>query len=181
MTKEGYFMKKGIIIVHTGDGKGKTTAALGLAMRAWGDGLRILILQFIKGGWKYGELEAIRRLGERIEIRQCGHGFTQREKRDHEEDVRAAGEAMEQARAEVKKQCWDMLILDEINYAVQFGLLEEREVLQLLEEKPAELHVVLTGRAATEPVLAMADLVTEMKLIKHPFQKGIKAQKGIEF
>ena len=173
--------KTGLVIVHTGDGKGKTTAALGLAMRAWGDGLRILILQFIKGGWKYGELAAIAQLGERIEVHQCGHGFTQQAGSDAVRDQEAAAAALQRAREAMKSGRWDMLILDEINYAVKFGLLDETDILQRVDEKPPEMHLVLTGRDARPSVIEAADLVTEMRLIKHPYQKGIKAQKGIEF
>lgn len=173
--------EKGLIIVHTGDGKGKTTAALGLAIRAWGEGLHILILQFIKGGWKYGELKALAALGEGIEVRQCGKGFTQREEENKAEHQAAAQKALQEAEKEMQSGKWDMLILDEINYAVKFGLIEEKDVLRLLENKPAQLHLILTGRDARPSIIAQADLVTEMKLIKHPFQKGIKAQKGIEF
>jgi len=173
--------EKGLIIIHTGDGKGKTTAALGLAIRAWGEGLHVLILQFIKGGWKYGELKALAALGDRIEVRQCGKGFTQRDGEDQSEHQAAAHKTLQEARQAMQSKQWDMLILDEINYAVKFDLITENEVLQLLEDKPPELHLVLTGRDARPRIIDKADLVTEMKLIKHPFQKGIKAQKGIEF
>ena len=175
--------EKGLIIVHTGDGKGKTTAALGLAMRAWGDGLSILIIQFIKGDWKYGELETISKLQEldsRIELRRMGKGF-QRNDDDKAQHSAAAYEALEAARLAFSEGCYDMLILDEINYAVKFGLIEESDVLALLDEKPAAMHVVLTGRAVRASIADRADLVTEMRLIKHPYQQGIKAQKGIEF
>lgn len=177
--------KKGLILVHTGEGKGKTTAAIGLAVRAWGDGFRILILQFIKGSWKYGELTALEALAEidrRIEIRPMGIGFTRNasseEMAAHRKKARAA---LQEASAEMISGQWDMIILDEINYALKFGLLEEREVLEVLSQKPADLHLILTGRDALPSVIAYADLVTEMRLIKHPFQKGIRAQKGIEF
>lgn len=176
--------EKGLILVHTGDGKGKTTAALGLAMRAWGDGFHVLILQFIKGGWKYGELKALQALQEiddRIEVRQCGLGFTQRDDQNRAEHKQAAAAALRAARQETDSGKWDMIILDEINYAINFGLIDEDDVLELLQNKPAKLHLVLTGRKARPAIIAAADLVTEMKLIKHPFQKGIKAQQGIEF
>ena len=176
--------ENGLILVHTGDGKGKTTAALGLAMRAWGDGLRVLILQFIKGGWKYGELKALQTLQEidgRIEVHQCGLGFTQRDDENKAEHKQAAAAAMRTAHQEADSGKWDMIILDEINYAIKFGLVDEADVLELLQHKPARLHLVLTGREARPAIIAAADLVTEMKLIKHPFQKGIKAQQGIEF
>jgi len=175
--------KNGLIIVHTGNGKGKTTAALGLAIRAWGDGLRVLILQFIKGGWKYGEIETIKKLGEidgRIELKRLGKGF-QRNTDDKAEHIEAAKEALKEAGNAFESGNYDLIILDEINYAVKFELITVEDVKALLAKRPAELHVVLTGRDAKEEIINLADLVTEMKLIKHPYQKGIKAQKGIEF
>ena len=174
---------KGLIIVHTGDGKGKTTAALGLALRAWGDGLKILILQFIKGSWKYGEIEAIRRLNEidgRIELKRLGKGF-QRQTKDKGEHIEAAQEALREAEKAFESNNYDLIILDEINYAVKFDLISAAAVKALLEKRPANLHVVLTGRDAREEIVELADLVTEMRLVKHPYQKGIRAQKGIEF
>ena len=177
--------RKGLLLVHTGEGKGKTTAAIGLAVRAWGDGFRILILQFIKGSWKYGELSTLKALAEidgRIEIRPTGIGFTRNASSEemavHREKAQTA---LQEALTEMTSGQWDMIILDEINYALNFGLLEEQEVLELLSQKPTELHLVLTGRHALPAIIDCADLVTEMRLIKHPFQKGIRAQKGIEF
>lgn len=177
--------RKGLVLVHTGEGKGKTTAAIGLAVRAWGDGFRILILQFIKGSWKYGELSTLKALAEidgRIEIRPTGIGFTRNASSEemavHREKAQTA---LQEALTEMTSGQWDMIILDEINYALKFGLLEEQEVLELLSQKPTELHLVLTGRNALPAIIDCSDLVTEMKLIKHPFQKGIRAQKGIEF
>ena len=176
--------RQGLVIVHTGEGKGKTTASLGLALRAWGSGLRVLILQFIKGGQRYGELEAIKALKsvrDAIEVRQCGLGFTRRDEKRKAEHIAAAKEAVREAEQEIVSGKWDLIILDEINYAVKFGLLETDDVLRLVKEKPQELHLVLTGRDAAPELIDAADLVTEMKLVKHPFQKGIKAQLGIEF
>jgi cob(I)alamin adenosyltransferase len=173
--------KKGLIIIHTGDGKGKTTAALGLAMRAWGNGLRILVLQFIKGGWKYGELKTMEQLAPRLKVKQCGEGFTQRNEEDKEKHKAAAQQALKEAEAEICSERWEMIILDEINYAVKFNLIEESAVLHLLEIKPKNLHLVLTGRDVSPSIIQKADLVTEMKEVKHPYKKGIKAQKGIEF
>lgn len=176
--------RQGLVIVHTGDGKGKTTAALGLALRAWGSGLRVLILQFIKGGQRYGELDAIKALKnvrDTIEVRQCGLGFTRRDESRKAEHIEAAKEAVREAEREIVSGAWDLIILDEINYAVKFGLLATEEVLRLLREKPPTLHLVLTGRDAQPEIVEAADLVTEMKLVKHPFERGIKAQKGIEF
>ena len=169
-------------MVHTGDGKGKTTAALGLALRAFGAGLKVLILQFIKGGQTYGELEAIKILSEnspRIKILQGGKGFTsQGEISEHK---KVAEETFELARKEIFSGDWDLIILDEINYAVKFNLISETEMLELVKSKPKNLHLLLTGRDAPENLIELADLVTEMKLVKHPFQAGIKAQRGIEF
>ena len=176
--------RQGLVIVHTGDGKGKTTAALGLALRAWGSGLRVLILQFIKGGQRYGELDAIKALKsvrDTIEVRQCGLGFTRRDEKRKAEHIAAAREAVREAETEIVSGDWDLIILDEINYAVKFGLLETEDVLQLIKQKPHSLHLVLTGRDVRPEIVEAADLVTEMHLVKHPFQQGIKAQKGIEF
>lgn len=176
--------RHGLIIVHTGEGKGKTTAALGLALRAWGDGFRVLILQFIKGGQRYGELDAIAALNsvrDTIEVRQCGLGFTKRDEARKPEHIMAARKALQTAKDAILSNAWDLVILDEVNYAIQFGLLDVQDVLGLLREKPSPLHLVLTGRDARPEIIEAADLVTEMRLVKHPFQKGIKAQKGIEF
>ena len=173
--------KKGLVIVNTGDGKGKTTAALGLAMRAWGSGLRVLILQFIKGQWKYGELKAIEQLGKNIKIMQCGKGFTWAEKASADEHKKCAVETLEQARQEICSGNWDMIILDELNYAVRDGLIDESAVLELIDRKPEQLHLVITGRRAGKAVIDKADLVTEMKLVKHHLDDGIEAQAGIEF
>ena len=176
--------RQGLVIVHTGDGKGKTTAALGLALRAWGGGFRVLVLQFIKGSRTYGELdaiEALRSIRKTIEVRQCGLGFTQRNKEKKENHIAAVKEAFHMARKEISSGQWDVVILDEINYAVKFGLCGAEDVLQLIREKPKALHLLLTGRDAKPEIVEAADLVTEMRLVKHPFKNGIKAQKGIEF
>lgn len=184
--------KHGLLIVHTGDGKGKTTAALGLALRSWGGGYRVLILQFIKGGWTYGEMTAIEKLsalpeelstGGVIQLRRCGRGFTQRNSSQEEKQqhIAAAVEALEEADKEIASGNWDLVILDEINYAVKFGLLSAADVVEVLKHRPQDVHVVLTGRDAAPELQEMADLVTEMGLVKHPFQKGIKAQRGVEF
>ena len=175
---------KGLIMVNTGEGKGKTTAALGLAMRAWGNHLRVLILQFIKGSWTYGELEAIKALasaGGRIEIRQGGLGFSRRGNQAQEEHQRAALELLATAHSELEKNAWDMVILDEFNYAYSFGLIQSDDLESLLAARPERTHLVFTGRNASEELISHADLVTEMRLVKHPYQQGIKAQKGVEF
>ena len=169
--------RRGLVIVHTGDGKGKTTAALGLALRAFGAGLRVLILQFIKGKKDSGELKALKLLG--VEIRQCGLGFITKE--NFAEQKKSAQIALDLAQKEILSGDWDLIILDEINYAVKFGLLDAPELLELIKIRPPTLHLVFTGRDALPELVEAADLVTEMKLIKHPFQKGIAAQSGIEF
>lgn len=177
-------MRHGLLIVHTGDGKGKTTAAIGLAMRAWGDGLRVLILQFIKGGWVTGErhaIEVLARAEGRIELRPLGLGFTRKGETLKEEHRRAARAALKVAEEEMVSGRWDMVILDEINYAVKFGLIAEEELGALLECRPKALHLVCTGRDACKTLLEQADLITEMRGLRHPFAAGIKAQKGIEF
>ena len=176
--------KQGLVIVHTGNGKGKTTAALGLAIRAWGDGFRVLILQFIKGGCTYVELktiETLKGIDDRIEIDQCGLGFTNKGPTTKEEHEAAARETLQRAKEEIQSGKWDLIILDEINYAVKYELISEADMLELLDLRPEELHLVMTGRDACDSLIERADLVTEMKEIKHPYQKGIKAQKGIEF
>lgn len=173
---------KGLVIVHTGNGKGKTTAALGMALRAWGQGLRVLVLQFIKGSWKYGELKAAERMGPDFVIRPMGEGFVKGATDDvlAEHQV-AAEEAYMAASQEIEDGPWDMIVLDEINYAVTADLVKIEDVLALLDKKPESLHLVLTGRNARPELIERADLVTEMTELKHPYKQGIKAQKGIEF
>ncbi|TEB11872.1 Cob(I)yrinic acid a,c-diamide adenosyltransferase [Pelotomaculum sp. FP] len=174
--------KQGLILVNTGNGKGKTTAALGMGLRAWGQGMKVLVLQFIKGGWKYGELKAVEKLGPNFEIRQMGEGFIKgADDQSLDGHRHAAGEALEAARAEFSKANYDLIILDEILYAIHYGLVAQSDVLALLDAKPESLHVVLTGRNASPEIIAKADLVTEMREIKHPFTRGIPAQRGIEF
>lgn len=172
----------GLTLVFTGNGKGKTTSSLGMAMRAWGQGMRILVLQFIKGGWKYGELKAAEKLGDRFEIRQAGKGFIMDSDGEKMAEHRqAAAEALKSAEDEMTSGKYDLIILDEINYALSYGLVEKEQVINLVKNKPPRLHLVLTGRDALPEIIELADLVTEMKEIKHPFAQGIKAQKGIEF
>ncbi|MBI3780654.1 MAG: cob(I)yrinic acid a,c-diamide adenosyltransferase [candidate division NC10 bacterium] len=178
MTRE----RRGLIIVYTGDGKGKTTAALGLALRAVGAGLRVWMLQFIKGDWKPGELKGAQLLAPNFSMVQLGIGFvTYKPKRPFEEHVEAANKAWEQAKAEMASGRQDILILDEINNAFRFNLLTAAEVVEVLRTKPEALHVVLTGRGAPPEIIALADLVTEMKAVKHPYDQGIPAQRGIDF
>lgn len=176
--------RKGLLMVITGDGKGKTTSALGLALRAYGNGLKVLILQFIKGGQTYGELSAIEKLkgGEgQILIKQDGLGFTKRGEVDEETHKKAAYFALNDAKNALKSGEWDMVILDEILYAVKFNLIEEDELFSLIDLKNENTHLVLTGRGAGDSLIKRADLVSDIACVKHPYQKGIKAQAGIEF
>ncbi len=174
--------KRGLIIVHTGSGKGKTTAAIGLGIRAAGHHFKILMIQFIKGSWHYGELEAVKRLRPYFDIIPMGKGFIRFDKDGPSPaDVRAVTKTWELFIETMKSGIYDMIILDEINYVIHYNLLALDEVVSVLHMKPQELHLVLTGRDAKPEIIEMADLVTEMKEIKHPFQDGIKGQKGIEF
>jgi cob(I)alamin adenosyltransferase len=173
-------MGEGLLMVFTGNGKGKTTAALGMALRAAGHGMKVLILQFIKGAWSYGELEALKRFAE-ITIEPLGSGFTW-QKESLEEDARLAGSGWERAVAAMKEASYEMIILDELNYVLSYGLLPLEPVLKAVTRRPEKLHVVITGRGAPEELVAVADLVTEMRQIKHPYhERGVKAQRGIEF
>ena len=175
--------RKGLIIVHTGPGKGKTTAALGTAFRAVGQGLKVLMVQFIKGSWHYGELDAARLLGEeRLKILPMGRGFVKvgTEKPDPE-DVRMVEQAWQLASTSIASGEFDLIILDEINYAISYRMLDPEIVTEALRKRPEMLHVILTGRNAHPAIVELADLVTEMREVKHPFQRGIAAQKGIEY
>lgn len=174
--------KKGLIIVNTGDGKGKTTAALGTALRACGHGMRVLALQFIKGTWHYGELDAAKRLAPEMEIAPMGEGFVDLSKQPPDpRDVAAAERCMARFEQAAASGAYDMIILDEINYVIDYGLLPVERVVEALRRRPAPLHVILTGRNARREIIDMADTVTEMKEIKHAFRNGMKAVKGIEF
>ncbi|MEW6457688.1 MAG: cob(I)yrinic acid a,c-diamide adenosyltransferase [Bacillota bacterium] len=172
---------RGLVLVFTGDGKGKTTAALGLALRAWGQGMRVLVIQFIKGDVETGELKAAARL-EGLEIRPLGAGFVYpgREKAldRHRE---AAVKALSAARAALEGRGHEMVVLDEIFCALNLGLVMVDEVLALLAQKPEDVHLVLTGRGAPPEILARADLVTEMRELKHHYRNGVGAQRGIEY
>lgn len=172
--------QRGLLMVFTGEGKGKTTAALGAALRAVGQGLKVLMIQFIKGSWRYGELEAARRLGGALEVRPMGRGFVSPTRPDPE-DVAAAEQAWQAALNEMRSDRYDMIILDEINYAVHYGMLTIEQVLQGLASRPERLHVICTGRYAHPRLIEAADLVTEMRLVKHPFEKGLRGRRGIEY
>ncbi len=173
--------EKGLVLVFTGNGKGKTTAALGMALRAWGHGMKVLILQFIKSQ-QCGEHVAAEKMQPTLEIRPLGLGFINfSDPANVARQQRAAQEALEQVTTAMTSGNYQMLILDEILYALHYGLLEVSAVIGLLEQKPEHLHLVLTGRDAPPEIIERADLVTEMREIKHPFKQGIGAQQGIEF
>ena len=173
-------MKKGLLIVNTGKGKGKTTAAMGIALRAIGHGYRVCVIQFIKGSRLSGEKSAAVRLGDLIDFHVMGRGFIRRSK-DQEKDRQAAREAWEFAKDIMSIGKYRMVILDELTYLIKYGIIEEREVLDVLSGRRKDLHVVVTGRYASPSLIEAADLVTEMKEIKHPLRSGVKAQRGIEF
>ena len=173
----------GLVIVYTGGGKGKTTAALGMAVRAVGYGHKVCMIQFIKGSWHYGEMDSSKKLAPEFELVAIGKGFVgilddKSPKEDHE---KYAEEAIKMCKDKILSEKYDLIILDEINYAVNLGLINIKSVMDLIKLKPKKLDLVLTGNHAKEEVLKLADLVTEMKEIKHPFQSGIKAKKGIDF
>lgn len=172
--------RKGLLIVHTGAGKGKTTAALGMAFRAMGHGMRVVVVQFIKGAIPTGELALARRGDLPIALTPLGEGFTW-ETQDRRRDIEAARRAWEQAAAALADPAYALVILDELNVVLHYGYLPLPEVLAALRTKRPELHVVVTGRYAAPEILELADLATEMRLIKHPYRSGIAPQEGIEF
>jgi cob(I)alamin adenosyltransferase len=173
-------MRKGLVIVNTGDGKGKTTAALGLLLRAWGRGLRLCVIQFIKaetGAW--GEFKAARKLG--IEWHKMGDGFTWLSK-DMDETIAKARHGWQLAQEKIASGAYDLIVLDEFTYPLHFGWLDTAQVIAWLQaNRPSDLHLVITGRYAPPALLEYADLVTEMNVVKHPYDQGIPAQPGIEF
>ena len=175
--------KDGLVIVYTGNGKGKTTAALGLALRAIGYEHKVCMLQFIKGSWHYGEMDSSKKLGPDFELIAIGKGFVGilDDSSPREEHEKYAAEALKICREKIFSEKYDVVILDEVNYAINLGLLDVEEIIKIIKEKPAKLNLVLTGNHAKEEIIELADLVTEMKEIKHPFKSGIKAKKGIDF
>ena len=173
--------EQGLIIVNTGNGKGKTTAALGMILRSLGHGYKVAIIQFIKGGWEPAEKKVFSPWEEQIEFHAMGEGFTW-ETQDRDRDIEKALAAWQKAREYIRNPEFRLVLLDEINIAIKLGYLRVDEVLTGLEDKPDNNHVILTGRGAPKALINRADLVTEMTLIKHPFRdQGIKAQPGIEY
>lgn len=174
--------RQGLVIIHTGAGKGKTTAALGTAMRAAGNGMRVLVLQFLKGSWHYGELDAAERFEGDLVIRQMGRGFVKVGGAETDpEDLRMVEEAWQESVREMQSGQWDLIVLDEINYTIGYGMLDPQVVADALKNRPPMLHVILTGRNAHPLLVELADTVTEMREVKHAYTRGILAQRGIEF
>ncbi len=175
--------EKGLVIVYTGRGKGKTTAALGIVLRAVGHGYKVGMIQFIKGEWYYGELTSSKRLEPEFELIAAGRGFVGIIDDDHpiEDHEKAAKDAIEVAKQKIASGDYDIMILDEINYAVKLNLISQEDILDVIAAKPEKTSLVLTGNYVPEAVMDAADLVTEMREIKHPYQRGIKAKKGVDF
>ena len=173
--------EKGLIIVTTGQGKGKTTAALGMAIRTLGHNQKVAIIQFIKGGWEPGESLALKIFEDKLKFHACGEGFTW-ETQDRNKDIDLVNSSWEKSLSYLKDPSYKLIILDEIIVAIKLGYIDEDEIIKGINLRPELTHVVLTGRGASEKLINSADLVTEMKLIHHPFrEKGIKAQEGIEY
>lgn len=172
---------KGIIMLYTGNGKGKTTAALGQVLRAAGHGFKVAIIQFIKNVKNTGEIKAAKKIfADHLEIYPMGTGFTW-DAKDMDELRSAAEKGWTLAREKILSGSYSMVILDELTYALNYGLLDQDAVLDFLKQKPEKLHIIITGRDASDKLIALADLVTEMREIKHPYQHGVKARKGIEY
>jgi cob(I)alamin adenosyltransferase len=175
-------VRRGLIIVNTGPGKGKTTAAMGTALRAAGNGMKVLMLQFLKGSWHYGELDAVKAFGENFVMKQMGRGFVKVGGAETDpEDIRLVEQAWAEAREAILSGKWDLVILDEINYAISYGMLDPALVVETLKHKPELVHVILTGRNAHPTIIELADTVTEMKQVKHAYERGVMAQRGIEY
>src|SRR5258708_28296589 len=172
---------RGLIIVNTGPGKGKTTAAMGTALRAVGNGMKVLMLQFLKGSWHYGELDAVEAFGDKFVMKQMGRGFVKVGGAETDpEDVRLVEQAWSEAEQAILSGQWDLVILDEINYAISYGMLDPAKVAAVLKRKPEMVHVILTGRNAHPTLVELADTVTQMRQTKHAYEKGAIAQHGIE-
>ncbi len=176
-------MENGLTIIYTGKGKGKTTAALGIVLRAVGYEKKVCMIQFIKGTWHYGEMTSSKKLEPEFEMITVGKGFVGiiDDKSPKEDHKKIAKEAIKISNEKIQSGKYDIVILDEINYAVNLDLISVKDVLNLIKSKPQKVDLVLTGNYAKEEIIEIADLVTEMREIKHPFQQGIKAKKGIDF
>ncbi len=175
--------RRGLVLIFTGEGKGKTTAALGMVLRAMGYGYRTLVIQFVKGTWEYGEMMHQNRLGDLLEVKPVGLGYIgiRGDSLPREKHAAAARRGLALAREAYASGQYDMIVLDEINIAIEQGVLDAGEVKKLICEKPPHLFLVLTGRGAPDDLIEIADCVTEMRKIKHHYDRGIEAQEGIEF
>lgn len=172
--------ERGLVIVHTGAGKGKSTAAFGMVLRCLGHGMRVGIVQFVKGVWGTGEREALARFPDLVTCRAMGEGFTW-DTQDRARDIAAARAAWDVAKAMIADPAYRLVLLDELNIVLRYDYLPLPEVVEVLGSKPLNLHIIVTGRNAKPELIELADLVTEMTLVKHPFRAGVKAQPGIEF
>lgn len=172
--------EKGLVIVHTGKGKGKSTAGFGMVFRALGHGMKIGVVQFVKGSWDTGERWVLEKFPDQVTISALGEGFTW-ETQDRSRDIAMARGAWEQAKAMIMDEEIDMVLCDELNIVLRYDYLPVEEIVEVLKAKPFMKHVIVTGRNANDELIEAADLVTEMEMIKHPFRSGVKAQKGIEF
>jgi cob(I)alamin adenosyltransferase len=176
----GKTIEKGLIIVHTGKGKGKSTAAFGMVFRCIGHGMKAGIVQFVKGAWATGERTVLEKFPELVTIKAMGEGFTW-ETQDRERDIAHARAGWEEAKRMIADPQYKLVLLDELNIVLRYDYLPTEEIIAALRSKPADKHVIVTGRNAKDELIEIADLVTEMEQIKHPFRSGVKAQKGIEF
>lgn len=172
--------ERGLLIVHTGKGKGKSTAAFGMVFRAIGHGFNVGIVQFVKGSWETGERDILENYPDQVTIKAMGEGFTW-ETQDRERDIASAKAAWEEAKVMIADPDIKMVLLDELNIVLRYDYLELSDVVEVLRNKPEDKHVIVTGRNAKDELIEVADLVTEMELVKHPFRSGVKAQAGIEF
>ena len=172
--------EKGLVIVHTGKGKGKSTAAFGIVFRSLGHGHKVGIVQFVKGAWETGERDVLMRFEDQVTFKTMGEGFTW-ETQDRQRDIAAAKAAWEEAKKMIADPSYNLILLDELNIVLRYDYLAVYEIIEVLNNKPEMTHVIVTGRNAKEELIEIADLVTEMTQIKHPFRDGVKAQEGIEF
>ena len=173
-------IEKGLLIVHTGKGKGKSTAAFGMVFRALGHGFRVGVVQFVKGVWQTGERVILDKFPDQVTMKAMGEGFTW-ETQDRARDVAAARKAWDEAKAMIADPSYRMVLLDELNIVLRYDYLPLDEVVETLASRPPDTHVIVTGRNAKDEIIEIADLVTEMEFVKHPFRSGVKAQAGIEF
>ncbi len=172
--------ERGLLIVHTGKGKGKSTAAMGMAIRCVGHGMKVGVVQFVKGVWETGERDVLNKFPDLVDIHAMGEGFSW-ESQDRQRDLAAARAAWERAKEMINDPGYKMVLLDELNIVLRYGNLPLDEVLDVFMRKPRDLHIVVTGRNAKDALIEIADMVTDMTMVKHPFRSGVKAQAGIEF